>query len=119
MMWHVPQGLLNRRPLFPGITPMVQWWANYSDVDHEQRLRVTRAVAQMLDEEVKKLKQYMLTCRPAGAKIAEFLTQGSTGASTSSAPPIPIPEAMSNPKDLAWQIALSYVCYVLGLGRPQ
>ena len=99
MMRPVPQGLLDRRPLFPGITPMAQWWANYSDIDREQRLRVTCAVAQMSDEEVKRLKQYMLTRRLADAKIAEFLAQGGAGASTSSAPPVPIPEAVPNPEE--------------------
>ena len=61
MMRPVPQGLLDRRPLFPRITPMAKWWANYTNVNREQRLRVTCAVAQMSDEEVKRLKQYMLT----------------------------------------------------------
>ena len=80
-MWPVSQGLLDRRPLFLGITPMAQLWANYSDIDREQRLRVTRAIAQMSDEEVKRLKQYMLMRRLADAKIAEFLAQGGAGAS--------------------------------------
>ena len=72
---------------------------NYTDINHEQRLHVTRAIAQMSDEEVKKLKQYMLTCRLADAKIVEFLAQGGAGASTSSAPQVPIPEVMPNPEE--------------------
>ena len=99
MMRHVPQGLLDRRPLFPRIMPMAQWWTNHNDTNREQRLRVTRAVAQMSNEEVKRLKQYMLTRRLADAKIAEFLAQGGAGASTSSAPPVPIPEAVPNPEE--------------------
>ena len=41
MMRPISQGLLDRRPLFPGITPMAQWWSNYDEIDHEQRVRVT------------------------------------------------------------------------------
>ena len=31
MMRPVSQGMLDKRPLFPGITPMAQWWANYTE----------------------------------------------------------------------------------------
>ena len=99
MMWPIPQGLLDRRPLFPGITSIAQWWANYTNIDREQRLRVTRAVVQMSNEEVKRLKQYVMTHRLADAKIAEFLAQGGAGASTSNTPPVPIPEAVPNLKE--------------------
>ena len=35
---------------------MAQWWANYDNMDREQWLHFTRVVAQMSDEEVKRLK---------------------------------------------------------------
>ena len=75
---------------------MAQWWSNYDEINCEQRVRVTRAVAQLSTEEVKRLKQYMVTRRLANAKIAEFLAQGGVGASTSNAPLVPIPEAVPN-----------------------
>ena len=56
MMRPILQGLLERRPLFPRTTPMAQWWSNYDEIDREQHVRVTRAVAQLPTEEVKRLK---------------------------------------------------------------
>ena len=53
----------------------------------------------MSNEEVKRLKQYMLMHRFVDAKIAEFLAQRGVGTSTSSAPPVPIPEAVPNPEE--------------------
>ena len=77
----IPQGLLDRRLLFPRITPMARWWSNNDEIDCEQHVRVTRAVVQLSTGEVKRLKQYMLTCRLVDAKIAEFLAEGGVGAS--------------------------------------
>ena len=51
----------------------------------------------MSDEEVKRLKQYMLTRRLADAKIVEFLAQGGTWASISSAPPVSISGGRAKP----------------------
>ena len=99
MMRPIPQGLLERRPLFPGITPMAQWWSNYDEINREQCIHITRALAQLSTEEVKRLKQYMVTRRLADTKIAEFLAQGGVRASTSNAPPVPIPEAVPNPEE--------------------
>ena len=110
MTRHVPHDLLDRRLVFPRITPMAQWWANYSDIDREQRLHVTHVVAQMSDEEMKRLKQYMLTRRLADAKTAEFLAQGGAGASTSSAPLVLIPKAVPNPEETIPSIGLGIPC---------
>ena len=41
----------------------------------------------------------MLTRRIADAKIAEFLAEGGVGASTSSAPSVPIPQAVPDPEE--------------------
>ena len=69
MMQPIPQGLLERRPLFPGITPMAQWWSNYDEIDREQRVRVTQAVVQLSIEEVKRLNDYMVTRRLASVHL--------------------------------------------------
>ena len=95
----VPQGLLDRKPLFPGITSMAQWWANYTDIDREQRLCVIRAVAQMSDEEVKRLKQYMLTRRLANAKIAESSHKKVQGRALPMHHQFSISEAVPNPEE--------------------
>ena len=78
---------------------MAQWWSNYDEIDREQHVHATRAVAQLSTEEVNRLKQYMVTRRLADAKIAEFLVQGGVGASTSNALLVPISEAVPNPEE--------------------
>ena len=78
---------------------MARWWSNYDEIDCKQRVCVTQAVAQLSTGEVKRLKHYMLTRRLADAKITEFLAQGGVGASTSSAPSVPILQAMPNPEE--------------------
>ena len=91
-MQPVPLALMQLRPALAGLRSAQRWWQGYDEETKRRRMQVTRICGNLSLVERKQCLVYM-ACQNVAVRM--LVPRGGTSeASTSSAPPPPIPEAV-------------------------
>ena len=96
-MQPIPLALMQLRPVLAGLRSAQRWWLGYDKETQRRRIQVTRICGALSLEERKQCLAYMAR-RNAAAKMLVPL-RGTSEASTSSAPPPPVPSAIPYPEE--------------------
>ena len=92
MMQHIPLALMQLRPALAGLRTAQGWWLGYDEETQRRRVQVTRICGNLSSQERNQYLAYMAR-RNASARML-VPSRGTLEASTSNAPPPPIPEAI-------------------------
>ena len=97
MMQPIPLALMQLRPAIAGLRSAQGWWLGYDEETQRRRMQVTRICGNLSLGERKHCLAYMAR-RNAVARMLVLL-RGTSEASTSNAPPPPVPEVVPYPEE--------------------
>ena len=97
MMQPIPLALMQFRPALAGLRSAQGWWLRYDEETQNRRMQVTRICGNLSLEERKHCLAYMARHNAAARMLLPH--GGTSGASTSSAPPSPVPEVVPYPEE--------------------
>ena len=97
MMQPVTLALMQLRPTLAGLRSAQKWWHEYDEEMQRRRVQVTRICGNLSQEEQKHCLAYMARRNVAARMLVP--SRGTSEASTSSAPPPPISEAVPYPEE--------------------
>ena len=92
MMQPIPLALMQLRPVLAGLRTAQGWWLGYDEETQRRRVQVTRICGNLSAQEQKQCLAYMARRNAAARMLVP--SRGTLEASTSSAPPPPVPEAV-------------------------
>ena len=98
MMQLVPLALMQLRPALAGLRSAQGWWQGYDEETRRRRMQVTRICEHLSPVERKQCLAYMARRNAAARMLVP--SRGTSEASTSSAPPPPVPEAIPYPEEI-------------------
>ena len=92
MMQPIPLALMQLRPALAGLRTAQGWWPGYDEETQRRRVQVTRICGNLSSQE---RKQCLANMAHWNASVRMLVpSRGTSEASTSSAPPPPVPEAV-------------------------
>ena len=97
MMQPLPLALMQLRPALAGLRNAQGWWQGYDEETRRRGMQVTRICKHLSPVERKQCLAYMAR-RNATARML-VPSRGTSEASTSNAPPPPVPEAIPYPEE--------------------